>query len=354
MQMNQIIQNRRRALGLTQEQVADALGVTAPAVNKWEKGATCPDIALLAPLARLLGVDLNELLCFHKNLTDQEVLRFSKEVTQTADRDGLDAGFALAREKLRLYPNSDFLAYTLATLLQGLLSLSADSEVRSAYEQQIAQWHAQAAESDDPRIRDRASLMLASRSIRQKEWDAAQRAIDALPERPPIDRRVMQAQLRSAQEDPSEAARLLEEVVLAAGQELFTALLSLVDAEIAAGDLDTAKALARTSKSIAQSLDQWEYTAHAAPMQVAVAQRDVRGAVQHIRAYLEAIDRPWKPFESPLYRRISSEGSVGTMNGRIISALLKDLITNPLYDFLRGDAEFRELIARYQSRIESP
>lgn len=33
-----VIQERRKALGLTQEQVAEYLGVTTPAVNKWEKG----------------------------------------------------------------------------------------------------------------------------------------------------------------------------------------------------------------------------------------------------------------------------------------------------------------------------
>ena len=65
MPMNEVILSRRRALGMTQEQLAERLGVTAPAVNKWEKGATCPDLMLLSPLARLLGVDLNELLCFH-------------------------------------------------------------------------------------------------------------------------------------------------------------------------------------------------------------------------------------------------------------------------------------------------
>ncbi len=54
MSMDQIICEKRKALGLTQEQVANYLGVTTPAVNKWEKGTTCPDIALLPALARLL------------------------------------------------------------------------------------------------------------------------------------------------------------------------------------------------------------------------------------------------------------------------------------------------------------
>ena len=50
------IKNYRKTEGLTQEQVPNYLGVSTPAVNKWEKGASYPDITLLSPLARLLGV----------------------------------------------------------------------------------------------------------------------------------------------------------------------------------------------------------------------------------------------------------------------------------------------------------
>lgn len=46
MPMNLVIQEKRKALGLTQEQVAEYLGVSTPAVSKWEKGTTCPDIIL--------------------------------------------------------------------------------------------------------------------------------------------------------------------------------------------------------------------------------------------------------------------------------------------------------------------
>ena len=37
MKINDTIRTRRQALGLTQEVLADRLGVSAPAVNKWEK-----------------------------------------------------------------------------------------------------------------------------------------------------------------------------------------------------------------------------------------------------------------------------------------------------------------------------
>ena len=40
MPMNIIIQEKRKELGLTQEQVADYLGVSIPAVRKWENGVS--------------------------------------------------------------------------------------------------------------------------------------------------------------------------------------------------------------------------------------------------------------------------------------------------------------------------
>ena len=59
MKINEVIREKRKELFLTQEQIAERLGVSTPAVNKWEKGITYPDITLLPALARLLKIDLN-------------------------------------------------------------------------------------------------------------------------------------------------------------------------------------------------------------------------------------------------------------------------------------------------------
>ena len=67
-----VIHDKRKELGLTQAQLAERLGVTAPAVNRWEKGLGYPDVTLLAPLARLLNTDMNELFAFYQSLSDTE------------------------------------------------------------------------------------------------------------------------------------------------------------------------------------------------------------------------------------------------------------------------------------------
>lgn len=52
----------RRERGLSQEDLADAVGVTRQAVQKWESGASRPDMDNLVTLARYFGVTLDELV----------------------------------------------------------------------------------------------------------------------------------------------------------------------------------------------------------------------------------------------------------------------------------------------------
>ena len=56
------IMKARKAKGYTQMTLADALGVSFQAVSNWERGQTCPDIANLSALSRVLDLSIDELL----------------------------------------------------------------------------------------------------------------------------------------------------------------------------------------------------------------------------------------------------------------------------------------------------
>jgi len=64
--MNETIGNRitkyRKEKGFTQEGLAEKLGVSSQAVSKWENDISCPDMGLLPPLCKLLGITTDELL----------------------------------------------------------------------------------------------------------------------------------------------------------------------------------------------------------------------------------------------------------------------------------------------------
>lgn len=61
MSFSQNVKRLRLEKNLTQEQLASSLGVSAQAVSKWETSETYPDGSLLVPIARELGVSLDEL-----------------------------------------------------------------------------------------------------------------------------------------------------------------------------------------------------------------------------------------------------------------------------------------------------
>ena len=98
MKIHEIIRQKRVEKGMTQEQVALALGVSTPAVNKWEKAICYPDITLLPPLARILGTDLNTLLSFQEELSKEEVGTFLDDVYIVSKSEGTDAAFRMVQD----------------------------------------------------------------------------------------------------------------------------------------------------------------------------------------------------------------------------------------------------------------
>ncbi len=56
------IKRLREAKGLTQSQLADTIGISSKAVSKWETAKGLPDITLIEPLAKALGVSVAELM----------------------------------------------------------------------------------------------------------------------------------------------------------------------------------------------------------------------------------------------------------------------------------------------------
>lgn len=61
MELTGKLRSLRKARNITQEDLADAMGVSAQAVSKWERGTAMPDISLLPELAVYFGVSLDEL-----------------------------------------------------------------------------------------------------------------------------------------------------------------------------------------------------------------------------------------------------------------------------------------------------
>lgn len=67
------IKRLRKAKSVTQEQIAEILGLSVTAVSKWERNETYPDITLLFPLAHYFGVTLDELMGYDEERVQAEI-----------------------------------------------------------------------------------------------------------------------------------------------------------------------------------------------------------------------------------------------------------------------------------------
>lgn len=76
--IGKFIAEKRKEKSLTQEQLAERLGISTNAVSKWERGICLMDMSLLKPLADILGVSVNEILA-GENIDSKDVLKKSEE-----------------------------------------------------------------------------------------------------------------------------------------------------------------------------------------------------------------------------------------------------------------------------------
>ena len=94
MTMGKKIRALREKEGLTQEQLAEKLGVSPQAVSKWENDQSCPDISILPELAKILGVSTDELLGKEETCEECEC-----EVMDADDDDDDDKSFRITIDK---------------------------------------------------------------------------------------------------------------------------------------------------------------------------------------------------------------------------------------------------------------
>lgn len=76
MKVGNFIMDKRKALGLTQQQLADRLNISFQAVSKWENGTTYPNIEILRDLATVLDVSVDDILAGSER--DMDSLSYSK------------------------------------------------------------------------------------------------------------------------------------------------------------------------------------------------------------------------------------------------------------------------------------
>lgn len=139
----------RQKKDLTQEQLAELLGVSAQAVSKWETNSTYPDISLLPILANFFCVSIDALLSFDVTKKKEEIGAILVKTDALVAEGKYAEAVCILRDACVSYPGNDSILYKLAWALRGtksdseenyeealhlylkLLEISTDTELRA-------------------------------------------------------------------------------------------------------------------------------------------------------------------------------------------------------------------------------
>ena len=137
--IGQKIKSLRKKADLTQDRLAEMLGVSAQAVSKWEVGSASPDLSLIVPLTRVFGVTADELLgiAHEKDPREIETEEALDRIMKTPGKDG-KIDIRSLREKsaeaVKLYPDNLRIAYDYAVSLRFRAADPADGDEESKRE----------------------------------------------------------------------------------------------------------------------------------------------------------------------------------------------------------------------------
>lgn len=185
MDIGGVIKKYRKDAGFTQEEMANRLGVTTPAVNKWENGNSKPDIELLAPIARLLNISLDTLLSFHEKLSDVEIEEIIQKMDKMFSEEGYEKTYEWVLEIINEYPNCNMLIWQIAVMLDAR-RMTDECKNPEKYDKQINAWYEMALHDENEEIQYHAADALFGFYLRKKDYTQAEKYLIYFSDRDPM------------------------------------------------------------------------------------------------------------------------------------------------------------------------
>ena len=334
MNIGSVIKKYRKEAGYTQEEMANRLGVTTPAVNKWENGNSKPDIELLSPIARLLHISLDTLLSFQEKLTDFEVGEFIQKMDKMFSEEGYEKTYQWAVNTIKKYPNCNLLIWQIAVMLDSRRIIG-ECDNPDKYDEQINAWYEIALNDEEEKIQHHAADSLFDFYLRKKDYAMAEKYLRYFSDYDLV-KKVKMGQLYMKQGKTEDAYEELEDVVFSTYTTLNLTFGIMITQALEEKNHEYAKYLAKKMSILANAFDMGKYHECAAMLNVVVAKKDVEGTFQVAKQLLESVDTMGDFRESKLYQHMKFRDTENPYAKEMKKALLEGFRTEEEFSYMNG------------------
>lgn len=174
-QIGSNISQLRKEKGITQEELAEYLGVSKPAVSKWESGQSYPDILLLPIIASYFDKTLDDLLGYQPQMTAEDIKKLYIKLADAFATEPFDSVYQRCKEVVKKYYSCWDLLFAMGELLVNHAQQAGDlTKASSIYKEASTLFERVEQESHD------AALARSALSMRAYCFLILQRPIDAI------------------------------------------------------------------------------------------------------------------------------------------------------------------------------
>ena len=342
MNIAEVIRKYRKEAGLTQEEMANRLGVTTPAVNKWENGNSNPDIELLAPIARLLHISLDTLMSFHEELAPSEIGDMIREMDTMFISEGFETVYEWASDKIKEYPNCNMLIWQVAVMLDArrLTDVTIDSE---KYDEQMNAWYELVLKDEDEKIKRHAADSLFGFYLRKKEYVKAEGYLQYFSDNDPM-KKIYQGRLYKEQGDKENAYKTFEDIVLSAYHTLNFAFSLMTGLALEEGDIQEARYLAEKMGAIAGIFEMGKYHECASMLDVVCAEKNVEETYHIVEQLLTSVDSLCDFQKSRLFQHMKFNEQKSSFTENLKEKLLEGFRNSESFGYMKGDMAWEDLL----------
>ncbi len=127
-----IIAAKRKERGVTQEELANHLGVSKPAVSKWESEQSYPDILLLPIIASYFDITVDQLIGYEPQMSEEDIRKLYYRLIQAFAKEPFDKVYRECEDYLRKYFSCWQLQFQIGTIMINHCHLSGSMERTTA------------------------------------------------------------------------------------------------------------------------------------------------------------------------------------------------------------------------------
>lgn len=343
MEIGKVIREYRKKKNITQEEMANRLGVTAPAVNKWENGNSQPDIMLLAPIARLLNITLNTLLSFEEELTTEEINNIVYKINTKLKDENYEEVFKWAKGKIEQYPNCEQLIWQVALVLDAW-RLTKGIPDTGRYESYINSCYERALDSEDENIRSRAADSLFGFYSRKEEYEKAEEYLNYFSNQNP-ERKRKQAFIYSKTNRVNEAYKAYEELLLSGYNMMSIVFQNIYILAMKDKDKEKAYKLVEKQSELAKVFEMGQYHEESCRLDLVIAEKDVDATIETMKRILASVDKISDFTKSTLYQHMEFKKFEEDFTTELYKNLITAFSDEETYSYLKTNKQWQELVS---------